>query len=273
MSGKSGRMDLSLVTARDLDDARWLASDVRARIEERLYRAVLTSTRQQSGAPSGPSGAWPADVQRQWIDVLGALEAGPNETEAEAKARIEANAKRPRYQPTARDLSVWLDDLGLIAGFGTRAADATGDFAALVVAEETLTKTMARASTAAARVSGLEDGSVACATAHRPRALSSARAEQVAADEALKRAKHRCEALAQSLAKGDASLTRQAFGVLKGAAHYWWLGAQGTTLGRWQWAARWAGLDTPAKAKALHDRVVLFAMVRDQRRTGKEALV
>jgi hypothetical protein len=256
------RIDQSPVTALDLARTQWLDPSERQRMAERLYRAVLTASSHDSDGPSARSGFWPA-VTRTWVDCLGALEAGPGETDTEAQDRVAHAAPKPRYQPSARDLSVWIDDLSLLSGYGTE-TDQTGAELAVAMAEARLAELKQDLAALRARKSGIEGGSIPCATSNRSTALRKLGQDTTDLDMTIGRQTIRLEKLVHARDTEVRASLRQALGVLKGAAMHWWIGAGAFGVSRWKRAGSY-GACSPSTARQVHDRAVSFALVRDQR--------
>ncbi len=243
------------IIPRDLELAQAFvanAPDEKRRMEERLYRAVLTVMSLPNGAPKSGS-SWPF-VVRDWGDALGRLQAGPGEELIDVQRRLEADTKRPRYQPSARDLSEWMGTLDLLAGFTTAGAHGAAD----------------RLEQAGLALQALQRKRAAIAEGRQPCAAERIKTVLAKLDSDIARAVHHCEAM-KTLAKPHKGVVRQAQGTLKGAAHWWWLGSPRRGLSRWDYAASFAGMECPKAARRLHDNAVLWAVVAEQRRRDQGA--
>lgn len=249
-------LDLSVVSATDLAIAQAMPLRDRDQMAHRLYRAVLTSTVQ-----SGERGLGYA--------TTGLVYAGDDDAAPRwAKAR---------YVPSRIDLEHWQADIRLLAGYAVPEVDLVDRSPKLERLEQEIERAKAHLARIRQGLADFEAGRIPVAEARRLQVLAQRQSEVRVAEQALVNAVRAVQAEREKGLPRIQQTGRMMLGVLKGAATHWWLGPSGSSVSRWQFAAEWGRVPGPDKrtqcqqAQMIHDRAVLFALVRDQRRRERIA--
>jgi hypothetical protein len=214
-------------------------------MRQRLYRAVLTASSQaglhSNGLGGSNSSGWMAGSGSGLVDVDDHIKIISG---AKRSKRVSEDLSRaPRYQPTARDLDVWLDDIGLLNGFGLiKEAEAKARLAEHDLATDKLQK----------RLTGLMNGSVPATFEVRQKRIGEIQLEFVV--------RGRTRKGLVEVVEINTGLGRKALGVLKGAAFHYMFGGPRNGLNKWQYAAKWGGIESQLLARQLHDECIYWAM-------------
>lgn len=226
--------------------AKWsMTSGEFEAMRERLYRAVLTASSQDgmaSGLRASNSSGWMA------AGFSFEPEAEADERATGKRGKVAGDlTKVARYQPTARDLDVWLDDLALLNGFGLKLeADA----------RERLAQWDAETAKLEKRLSGLMRGTIPATFEIREKRVGEIQLELVVRG---RTRKGRAELVEQYTGLG-----RKVLGVLKGAAHHFVFGGARDGTNKWQYAAKWGGIETALLARQLHDEAIYWALAGEK---------
>jgi hypothetical protein len=223
--------------------AKFQSPEVFDAMRQRLYRAVLTASAQDGlhagGLGGGNGSGWMAGSGSNFADTDDTAPTGGK------RARIvsEDLSRAPRYQPSARDLDVWLDDMALLNGFGLiKEAEAKARLADHDAITEKLQK----------RLTGLMNGSVPATFEVRQKRIGEIQLEFVV--------RGRTRKGLVEVVEINTGLGRKALGVLKGAAFHYMFGGPRNGLNKWQYAAKWGGIESQLLARQLHDECIYWAM-------------